>query len=134
MFLGSGTTAFGTGATDAQCANPVIRISGERGELYANGSFNLGSSVNVSQPLQICLTYPANGFSWGNFKYSSSGDPESSGTTKSASGSSAGDFSASLTGLNSNTTYYVRAYVKNSLGYEYGELKTFTTGDSGVIF
>lgn len=68
------------------------------------------------------------------FKYSSSGDPESSGTTKSASGSSAGDFSASLTGLNSNTTYYVRAYVKNSLGYEYGELKTFTTGDSGVIF
>lgn len=68
------------------------------------------------------------------FKYSANGDPESSGTTKSASGSSSGDFSASLTGLNSNTTYYVRAYVKNSLGYVYGELKTFTTGDSGVGF
>lgn len=68
------------------------------------------------------------------FKYSSNGDPESSGTTKSASGSSSGDFSASLTGLNSNTTYYVRAYVKNSLGYVYGELRTFTTGDSGVGF
>lgn len=63
------------------------------------------------------------------FKYSTSGDPESGGTTVSASGSSAGDFSASLTGLKSNTTYYVRAYVKNSLGYVYGELKTFTTGN-----
>ena len=63
------------------------------------------------------------------FKYSTSGDPESGGTIASASGSSAGDFSASLTGLKSNTTYYVRAYVKNSLGYVYGELKTFTTGD-----
>lgn len=63
------------------------------------------------------------------FKYSTSGDPESGGTIASASGSSAGDFSASLSGLKSNTTYYVRAYVKNSLGYVYGELKTFTTGD-----
>ena len=63
------------------------------------------------------------------FKYSTNGDPESGGTNVSASGSSAGNFSASLSSLKSNTTYYVRAYVKNSLGYEYGELVTFTTGD-----
>lgn len=63
------------------------------------------------------------------FKYSTNGDPESSGTSVSASGSSAGNYSASLSQLKSNTTYYVRAYVKNSLGYEYGELVTFTTGD-----
>lgn len=63
------------------------------------------------------------------FKYSTSGDPEKSGTTVSASGSSKGKYSASLTSLKSNTTYYVRAYVKNSLGYEYGDLITFTTGD-----
>lgn len=63
------------------------------------------------------------------FKYSLNGDPESSGTTISVSGSSAGNFSASLSQLRSNTTYYVRAYVKNSLGYVYGELFTFTTGD-----
>lgn len=71
------------------------------------------------------------------FKYSSFGDPESSGTKISISGSSAGNFSASLTGLtglNDNTTYYVRAYVRNSLGYVYGELISFTTGDSGVVF
>ena len=58
-----------------------------------------------------------------------SGDPEKSGTTVSASGSSTGKFSASLTGMKSNTTYYIRAYVKNSLGYEYGGLITITTGD-----
>lgn len=63
------------------------------------------------------------------FKYSANGDPESSGTTVSASGSSTGNYSASLSGLKSNTTYYVRAYVKNSLGYVYGDLITFTTGD-----
>lgn len=63
------------------------------------------------------------------FKYSTSGDPETSGTIASASGSTAGEFSASLTGLKSYSTYYVRAYVKNSLGYVYGELKTFTTGN-----
>ena len=63
------------------------------------------------------------------FKYSTNGDPESGGTTVSASGSSAGNYSVSLSSLKSNTTYYVRAYVKNSLGYEYGELVTFRTGN-----
>lgn len=63
------------------------------------------------------------------FKYSTNGDPEGSGTTESVSGSSVGNYSVTLTGLRSNTTYYVRAYVKNSIGYEYGELITFTTGD-----
>lgn len=63
------------------------------------------------------------------FKYSTNGDPENGGTIVSASGSSMGNYSASLSSLKSNTTYYVRAYVKNSLGYEYGELVMFTTGD-----
>ena len=63
------------------------------------------------------------------FKYSTTGDPESAGTNVSVSGTSVGIFSASLSGLNSNTTYFVRAYVRNSFGYEYGELITFTTGN-----
>lgn len=63
------------------------------------------------------------------FKYSSHGDPESGGTTEYVSGSTEGAFSVTLYGLDSNTTYYVRAYVKNSMGYEYGELVTFQTGD-----
>ncbi len=37
-----------------------------------------------------------------------------------------GAFTSQLTGLSSNLTYYVRAYVKNDLGIAYGEDRTFT--------
>ena len=42
-------------------------------------------------------------------------------------GSGTGGFTSSITGLNPNTTYYVRAYATNSVGTAYGEQKTFTT-------
>lgn len=42
-------------------------------------------------------------------------------------GDGVGEFSCSLTGLNSGATYYVRAYAVNSKGTAYGEEKTFTT-------
>ena len=38
-----------------------------------------------------------------------------------------GDFTAELTGLTPGTAYYVRAYVKNSVGVGYGVEKQFTT-------
>ena len=67
------------------------------------------------------------------FKYSTSGDPESGGTTASVSGSASGDFSKSLSGLKSNTTYYVRAFVtvkvKGKTEYVYGDMRTFKTGN-----
>ena len=44
-----------------------------------------------------------------------------------AGGTGTGAFSGELTGLVSNTTYYVRAYATNSVGTNYGEQKTFTT-------
>lgn len=37
------------------------------------------------------------------------------------------DFTISLTGLVPNTTYYYKAYVKNSAGYGYGSQESFTT-------
>jgi len=42
-------------------------------------------------------------------------------------GAGAGTFSSSLTGLTSNTTYYVRAYASNSAGTAYGSVTSFTT-------
>ena len=42
-------------------------------------------------------------------------------------GSGTGSFTSSITGLASNTTYYVRAYATNSAGTSYGEQKSFTT-------
>ncbi|MCE1168508.1 MAG: YDG domain-containing protein [Sphingobacteriia bacterium] len=42
-------------------------------------------------------------------------------------GSGTGSYTSNLTGLASNTTYYVRAYAINAVGTNYGETKTFTT-------
>ena len=67
------------------------------------------------------------------FKYSTSGDPENGGTTTSVSGSATGNFSKSLSGLKSNTTYYVRAFVtvkvRGKTEYVYGDMRTFKTMD-----
>jgi hypothetical protein len=42
-------------------------------------------------------------------------------------GSGTGSFTSSLTGLNSNTEYFVRAYATNSEGTAYGDAVSFTT-------
>ncbi|MCK5147570.1 hypothetical protein KAR48_12505 [bacterium] len=44
-------------------------------------------------------------------------------------GTGTDNFSSSITGLNSSTTYYVRAYVTNSIGTNYGDNVEFTTTD-----
>lgn len=44
-----------------------------------------------------------------------------------SSGAGLGQFTLQMTGLASNTTYYVRAYAKNNEKTGYGEDKTFTT-------
>jgi len=44
-------------------------------------------------------------------------------------GSGTGSFTSSLTGLEVNTTYYVRAYATNEIGTSYGNEHNFTTKD-----
>jgi hypothetical protein len=58
----------------------------------------------------------------------------SSSTTSSSYSSSTGNFSASLTGLTRNTTYYARAYVylTSSMSYSYGNTISFTTADAST--
>ena len=46
-----------------------------------------------------------------------------------AHGQGLGDYSVSMVDLESNTTYYVRAYAKNRKGINYGEELSFTTLD-----
>ncbi len=48
-------------------------------------------------------------------------------------GSGTGVFSSVLTGLNSTTTYYVRAYATNSVGTAYGSELSFTTLSATTI-
>lgn len=51
---------------------------------------------------------------------------------KTTDGTGMGEYSSSLTGLASDTTYYVRAYATNDAGTDYGETKTFTTEADAV--
>lgn len=46
---------------------------------------------------------------------------------KTTNGSIIGTFASSITGLNGNTTYYIRAYAKNKIGTTYGNQVSFTT-------
>jgi formylglycine-generating enzyme required for sulfatase activity len=48
-----------------------------------------------------------------------------------SNGTGTGSFTSNLTGLNPNTTYYVRAYATNSVGTAFGVQKSFTTLSGG---
>jgi len=52
-------------------------------------------------------------------------------------GSGEGEFISNLIGLNTNTTYFIRAYSTNSIGTQYGTQATFTTSEfvitSGLV-
>jgi gliding motility-associated-like protein len=50
-----------------------------------------------------------------------------SGVTQAANGTGTGAFSASITGLSSSTTYYVKAYATSGAGTVYGAVTTFAT-------
>jgi hypothetical protein len=45
-------------------------------------------------------------------------------------GSGTGSYTSNITGLDANTSYYVRAYATNSEGTAYGNQKSFTTSES----
>ena len=59
--------------------------------------------------------------------WSTSTAPDISLPTKTSNGTGTGTFTSSLTGLTSNTQYYVRAYATNSVGTAYGDQFSFTT-------
>ena len=52
---------------------------------------------------------------------------------KTSDGAGIGTYNSSITGLNKNTTYYVRAYASNSVGTAYGDEKSFTTADEVLV-
>ena len=60
----------------------------------------------------------------GNVAPASSGYSDTQSTTGTFSESS---FSEAITGLSENTTYYVRSFAQNSIGYSYSDEITFTT-------
>lgn len=65
------------------------------------------------------------------FCYSASANPTIANLT-SYGGYATGVFSGTLSILNPNTTYYVRAYATNAAGTSYGIQKQFTTGSASL--
>ncbi len=52
---------------------------------------------------------------------------------KTTDGTGVGSFTSNLSDLESNTTYYIRAYATNEVGTSYGEEVSFTTKDVSAI-
>lgn len=63
--------------------------------------------------------------------YSTSQNPTTSNYSV-QSGSGTGSYTCYMTGLNQNTTYYVRAYAINSEGLAYGDQVSFTTNNEPI--
>ena len=59
--------------------------------------------------------------------YATTQNPTTSSIKVPVSGTGTGAYSTNVTGLNSGTTYYVRAYAINSVGTAYGAQVSFTT-------
>ncbi len=59
--------------------------------------------------------------------WSTSSNPTISLPTRTYEGGGSGNFTSYLSGLSPGTTYYVRAYVSNICGTEYGVVRSFTT-------
>ena len=88
------------------------------------------SVTNVTGSAAVCggnvtsdgnATVTARGVCW-----STSQNP-TVGHNKTTDGGGTGSFTSNITGLQSGTTYYVRAYATNSQGTAYGSQKSFTT-------
>ena len=66
------------------------------------------------------------------FVYSTSENPDIENAVKFESGRGLGTYTATVRGLQSNTTYHFKAYATNSQGTSYGEELTFTTKAEAV--
>lgn len=71
-------------------------------------------------------TITARGVCWNTLQNPSIAD------NKTSTGAGTGSFTSNITGLISNTTYYVRAYATNSAGTTYGNEVSFITGEANL--
>lgn len=65
--------------------------------------------------------------------YSSTNTMPTTADLKTTLATATGSFTSELTGLTSGTPYHVRAYATNSVGTAYGNVVTFTTGNSAPV-
>ena len=87
--------------------------------IYIGGTTARGAGNVTSQGSSSVTT---RGVCW-----NTTGNP-TIGNPKSASGSGTGSFTATMSSLSTNTTYYIRAYATNSVGTTYGNQVSFNSG------
>ena len=105
------TTANMPTVTTAQVTNITQTTATGGGNVTATGG------ANVTE----------RGICWGT-----SHNPTTS-SSHSSNGTGPGSYTCNMTGLTPNTTYYVRAYAKNSVGTAYGSEVSFTTTQNVTV-
>jgi len=101
-----------------QSISQVMVITSEPTDITA-ASVVVGGTVTLPEGSHIFLS----GVCWGTSQMPTVDDNHTS------DGSGTNNFTTSLIGLTSNTTYYVRAYVVTDFGLVYGDEQSFTTLD-----
>ncbi len=112
---GTSTSTILTKTTSVCVTTPVVSTSGVSG--ITSTTATCGGNVTSDGG----GTVTARGVCW-----STSPNPTAAGAHTS-DGSGTGTFVSNLTGLSSNTLYYIRAFATNSAGTAYGNEGTFTT-------
>ncbi|MBK7629084.1 MAG: DUF1566 domain-containing protein [Bacteroidales bacterium] len=127
-FLSSDNPYVSESSWDKRYGYSVRCIQGEGQVLAAVSTTNIvsitqttastGGIVNNNGGSPVTAT----GICWSTFT-----NPTIALSTKTSDVPAAGVFISSITGLNANTTYYVRAYATNSVGTAYGNEQIFST-------
>ncbi|MGV8091357.1 MAG: hypothetical protein AB2L24_05760 [Mangrovibacterium sp.] len=118
----AGTTYGNTFSFIVPCDNPPTVSTSSATNITNNSAISGGNVINDGGK-----TVTSRGVCWGT-----STNPTIA-NSKTTDGSGTGNFISSITGLNSCTTYYIRAYATNSAGLTgYGGVSSFTTNCIGV--
>lgn len=117
------TTLYGNQVTFTTGSLPYITTSAAS-EITNSSAISGGILINPSSSNAIL----AKGVVW-----STSQNPTDALTTKTMDGATEGNFTSTIIGLSLGSTYFVRAYVTNSLGTTYGNSITVRPGSIPTI-